>query len=237
MLGDIVDQLQTSLDCQDNKNIHNTGHPDFDKCNSRQSETEPGVLAEPVSAKFPSFVIDIIKHVARQEDVGVVLFSTQQSGVNCALNILSSESSICQDKILSVNFKADELCEFARSMAEISNENTFINDSSLISPDDINKCVQQLRAKQQTGLIIIDNINNIKLQDKSISREEEQIEINRKLNSLSQELNASIIVLTADENDSIDKHAGKLPYSQDENNAEISKPDADKVYFVCRGSV
>ena len=147
--------------------------------------------------------------------------------------MLSSRVRVNQTIVRSGQRDENDWPRFSMAVSILNEANIFIDDSPALSPTEIYDRVQQLNIEHKIGLIVIDNLQLMKLQKETESRDSEVSEISRELKSLARKFNVPVIVLSAI-NSEIEDRPNKRPVLSDLYQTGSLEKDADLIVFIYR---
>ncbi len=233
LLRKTVDKIDVLYQKGGNYTAINTGFSDFDNLTTGLQPSELIVIAGRPSMGTSTFATNIVEHVAIDSGIGVAVFSMEMSAEALLLRMLSSRGKINQMRVRSGQLEEDDWPRLTDAVSSLNEANIFIDDSPVLSPTEIQDRVQQLNIEHKIGLIVIDNLQLMKLQKETENREAEVSEISRELKLLATEFNIPVIVLSAI-NSEIEERPNKRPVLSDLYQTESLEKDADLIVFIYR---
>lgn len=145
-----------------------------------------------------SIALNIALHVAKTSGKSVAVFSLEMSREQLATRLLSSESLVDSQKLLTGDLKPSEWEELARAASNISETDILIDDDPSLSVADMNS---QCRRLNDLGLVVIDYLQLMQSSGsgKSYSgesRTQAVSDMSRMLKIMAKELNVPVICLS-----------------------------------------
>jgi replicative DNA helicase len=230
------------------KTDHITGVPaginDLDHLTHGWQDTDLIILAARPAVGKTALALQLARYAATNhfKKVPVAFFSLEMSKLQLTNRLLSAESDIPLDKILTGNMDdADMKQLFSKGMSKLANAPLFIDDTAGLNIFELRARARRLKrlwAREYGtvgGLIIIDYLQLMSGQSGKGNREQEISEISRGLKQLAKELSIPIIALSQLSRQ-LEQRTGdkKMPQLSDLRESGAIEQDADMVMFIYR---
>ncbi|QDT34382.1 replicative DNA helicase [Thalassoglobus polymorphus] len=235
-ISDILDstfqRIYERMDQEGTVSGLHTGFNGLDDFTSGFQPSELIVLAARPSMGKTALVCNFAMAVSKAER-GVLLFSLEQSKIELAERLLCIQAKISGHKL-----RQGELDEFEQSMLmEASNEmrkfHMFIDDTAGRTMSQISAIARRLKRRAVLDIVIIDYLQLIETEDKSMPREQQISSITRRLKFLAKDLDIPVIAL-AQLNRGVEQREDKRPRLSDLRESGAIEQDADIVMFLHR---
>lgn len=227
---------------------HITGVPsglnDLDRATHGWQNTDLIILAARPAVGKTAFALQLARYAATNhfKKVPVVFFSLEMSTAQLVNRILSAESDIPLDKIITGNMDDSDMQQlFRKGMSKLANAPIFIDDTAGLNIFELRARARRLKRlwlreySTEGGLIIIDYLQLMSGASGKGNREQEISEISRGLKQLAKELNTPIIALSQLSR-ALEQRTGekKMPQLSDLRESGAIEQDADMVMFIYR---
>lgn len=214
-----------------------TGFKDFDDKTLGLQKGDLIIIAGRPSMGKTSLALNFASHIAIEEKVNagpIAIFSMEMNARDLALRFYSALSSIDQQSIRRGRLESTDYAALQSAMSLMHNMNIFIDDSSVLTPRDINARVRRLR-KEHGGLsvIIVDYMQLMHFQGAVDNRVDEISKISRSLKAIAREMDVPVIALSQ-LNRAVESRADKRPQMADLRESGAIEQDADLIVFIYR---
>ncbi|MGJ8696446.1 MAG: replicative DNA helicase [Verrucomicrobiaceae bacterium] len=216
-----------------------TGYVDLDKKGGGLKPTDMFVIAARPSMGKTSFMMNIVEHVAIDQNVPAMVFSCEMGAQQIVQRLVFSRARFPFSKLQSgyQPSKAD-LQRIKRASVEVASSKLFIDDTAAITINDLRAKARRKHRDEGIGLIAIDYLQLMRSTTKqaSNSREREIAEISAGLKAIAKELNIPVIVL-AQLNRGPESRTGSslgVPRMSDLRESGSIEQDADMVGLLYR---
>jgi replicative DNA helicase len=195
------------------------------------------IAARPGMGKT-TFALNLARNIAVITQTPTAFFSLEMSEKMLMNKIISTESSVDFNKIISGNISDYEMERILKYTNELSKAPLFIDDTHGLSTMELRAKVKRLKYKHDIQVVFVDYLQLMTLSgDKSNrviqSRENEVSAITRQLKGIAKELDISVVVL-CQLNREADKRANKRPQLADLRESGSIEQDADRVLMIFR---
>ena len=221
-----------------------TGFPHFDKITNGLQKGDLIILAARPSVGKTAFALNIINNILKRKDnpKTIAVYSLEMPAVQLAQRMLCDLANVTMDEVNSGEMSDrshEQLWELTKTL---SNSRVFVNDSSLISPNDIAGQCRRLCGSglgfTKIDLIVVDYLGLMSLHADGKAPTDRQLEIatmSRQMKGLAKEFKCPIILLCQmSRNIEQRKGADKTPQLSDLRESGAIEQDADIVLFLSR---
>jgi replicative DNA helicase len=214
-----------------------TGFHDFDQKTSGLQNADLIIVAGRPSMGKTSFAMNIAENVAIGEKLPVAIFSMEMPGEQLTLRMISSLGRINQQAVRSGKLQDDDWPRITSAVNLLSQTKIFIDDTPALNPTELRaRCRRLMREQGQLGLVVIDYLQLMQMQDSNENRATEISAISRSLKALAKELNVPVIALSQ-LNRSLEQRPNKRPVMSDLRESGAIEQDADLIVFIYRDEV
>ena len=210
-----------------------TGLVDLDrKINGLNGSDLILIAARPGMGKT-SMALNITLNVAKRTDKAVAFFSLEMSKEQLVMRLVSNESFVDNQKLVTGNLTEDEWSKIGIASSALSQTDIRIDDNPATTVAEMNaKC----RRIDNLGLIVIDYLQLMTTADKGRQAENRVLavgEMSRAMKIMAKELNVPVICLSqlSRANES---RSDKRPILSDLRESGSIEQDADEVIFLYR---
>ena len=190
------------------------------------------IAARPATGKT-SFAMNIVENVALQ-GYSCAVFSLEMGKEQLVQRMMCSVAGVSMSNAAKGKINKTEWLKLAQAREKLSKANIFIDDSSMITPQQmISKC-RRLKSRFGLDLVMVDYIQ-LMTPDKSRnsdSRQNEITEISRYLKILAKEINVPVLALSQLSR-AVETRKGR-PQLSDLRESGAIEQDADIVMFIHR---
>lgn len=191
------------------------------------------VAARPGMGKT-SFGLNVALNVAKTTDKAIVIFSLEMSKEQIGMRLLSCESFVENQKLLTGKLSDEDWRKITVSATALSKTNILADDNPSLSVAEMNaKC----RRIDNLGLVIIDYLQLMQSATGTNKASDNRVnivsDISRALKIMAKELNVPVICLSQ-LNRSTESRADKRPNLSDLRESGSIEQDADIVMFLYR---
>lgn len=215
-----------------------TGFPIFDQKTNGLQKGDLIILAARPSVGKTSFALNIVANIAnnlKEQQKTLAIFSLEMPAVHLVQRIVCNLSNVTMNDINSGMLRSDDDKRLWKITSELSNSQVYIDDSSMVTPNDILSKARRLASKvKEIDLIVVDYLQ-LMYNDKGreTSRQESISEISRMMKIIAKEMNCPVIVLSQMSR-GIESRTDKSPRLSDLRESGAIEQDADIVMFLSR---
>ena len=232
VLIDVYNQLRERAHSDSDLPGLSTGLKDLDAQINGLNRSDLVLIAARPGMGKSSIALNIALSVAKKTDQAVAMFNLEMSKVQLASRLLSNESFVDNQLLLTGKLQDDDWEKLALATAALSQTQILMNDNPSITVTEMNA---QCRRIQNLGLVIVDYLQLMtsatgKLSDNRVTAVGE---ISRALKIMAKELNVPVICLSQ-LNRASESRADKRPMLSDLRESGAIEQDADEVIFIYR---
>ena len=210
-----------------------TGLRDLDaKINGLNKSDLLLIAARPAMGKT-SFALNIGLNVAKKYNSTVAIFSLEMSREQLAMRLLSGESFVDSQKLLTGKLEDEEWGKLTMAATSLSQTDIRCDDNPSITVAEMNA---KLRRVENLGLVIIDYLQLMTgsgYGKQSENRVQVVGEISRSLKIMAKELNVPVICLSQLSR-AVESRQDKRPIMSDLRESGAIEQDADAILFLYR---
>jgi replicative DNA helicase len=210
-----------------------TGFVDLDEQINGFQPSELIILAARPSMGKTALVCNFAEAAADEGNVATIIFSLEQSKLELAERLLCIRSGVNGHSLRAGDLEEDERHRLLEASSQISEMPLFIDDKPGRTIQEISAICRRLKRLSNLGLIIIDYLQLIEPEDKTMPREQQIAGITRRLKGLCKELNVPTIAL-AQLNRGVELREDKRPRLADLRESGAIEQDADLIMFLHR---
>jgi replicative DNA helicase len=216
-----------------------TGFIDLDNILGGLHSSDLLILAARPSMGKTSIALELVKHVAVVQKVGVAFFSLEMSKDQLVDKLVASTSGVSLSKIRSGHLSDDpannEFIRLGQAIGQLDQAPIWIDDNGALNILELRTKARRLKSKYNVGLIVIDYLQLMSGKNTNYSgnRVQEVSDISRGLKMLAKELQIPIIALSQLSR-SVDSREDKRPMLSDLRESGSIEQDADIVMFIHR---
>ena len=191
------------------------------------------ILAARPAVGKTSFAMNIVENVALQGH-SCAVFSLEMSKDQLVQRMMCSVAGVSMENAMKGTMTKQEWLRIAKAKEELSNAKIFIDDSAMITPQQVLSKCRRLKARFGLDLVMIDYVQlmNAEKNSKSDNRQQEISEISRMLKILAKEVNVPVLALSQ-LNRAVESRKGR-PQLADLRESGAIEQDADIVMFIHR---
>src|SRR5574343_16232 len=224
-----------------NSDLVKTYIPDLDDFIGGLSKSDLIILAARPSMGKTALACNIGFNVAKEtlkmekeNEGGVLFFSLEMSNAQLATRLISSETGVSANRIMTGNVTEEELKKI-ESLADLfGNLPLHIYSKGNMNLGNIRKIAKRYKKEKDIDLIIIDYLQLIRIDGKNLENRVLEIsEISRSLKALAKELDIPIIALSQLSR-AVETRDNKRPLLADLRESGSIEQDADLVVFIFR---
>ena len=210
-----------------------TGFLDLDTQINGFQPSELIILAARPSMGKTALVCNFAEAAADEGATSTIIFSLEQSKLELAERLLCIRSGVNGHSLRAGDLEDDERHRLIEASSELSEMPLYIDDKPGRTIQEISAICRRLKRLSNLGLIIIDYLQLIEPEDKTMPREQQIASITRRLKGLCKELNIPIIAL-AQLNRGVELRDDKRPRLADLRESGAIEQDADLIMFLHR---
>lgn len=210
-----------------------TGFYDFDTKISGLQKADLVLIAARPSMGKTAFALNILQHIAINENKSVAVFSLEMSRDSLVNRMMCSQANIESNLMRSGELRPEDWEKLAAAIPPLSQANIFIDDTPGISVNEVRSKSRKLKIEKGLDLIVIDYLQLMNGSGKNESRQQEVSDISRGLKAIARELDVPVIALSQLSRAN-EKRPDKRPMLSDLRDSGAIEQDADLVCFIHR---
>ncbi len=188
------------------------------------------VLAARPGTGKTSLAMNIVGNVA-QQGYTCAVFSLEMGKDQLVQRLLCSVAGVSMGTALKGKMNKTEWLKIAKAKEILSNSNIFIDDSAMITPDEVLSKCRRLKKKHGLDLVMVDYIQLMSSRTAHVDNRQQEIsEISRNLKILAKELNVPVLALSQLSR-AVESRKGR-PQLSDLRESGAIEQDADIVMFI-----
>lgn len=212
-----------------------SGYTQIDKMTAGLQPSDLIILAARPSMGKTAFALNIARHAAIIQNIGVAVFSLEMSKEQLVMRLLSSVGRIDSQRIRTGRLREEDWDKLSRAVGMLERAPIYIDDTPAISILEMRAKVRRLASQYDIGLVIVDYLQL--MQGKSTENRTQEIsEISRSLKALAKEHNLPVIALSQ-LNRGLESRNDKRPMMSDLRESGAIEQDADVICFIYRDEV
>jgi replicative DNA helicase len=239
LLAESLNRIEQLFESGDSVTGLPTGFIDLDEMTSGLQEADLVVVAGRPSMGKTSFAMNLVEHIAIDQNKPVAVFSMEMPGNQLATRMLASLSRVGAQKLRSGKLNTEDWPRLTSVVNMLSGKPIYIDDTPALTALEIRTRARRLASEHENGLgaIMVDYLQLMQGgEGNSDNRATEISAITRALKSLAKELSVPIIVLSQ-LNRSLEQRPNKRPIMSDLRESGAIEQDADLIIFIYRDEV
>ncbi|MBC7540200.1 MAG: AAA family ATPase [Bacteriovorax sp.] len=231
-LKEVLKNLQDKLKSSDNFKGLKTGYKGLDEWLQGLKNGNIIIIGSRPAMGKSSLAISIAFQACTLSKRPVIYFSNQLSTNEIAMRMLLGVAKVDNKKVHNKKFLEEDLRQIGAATKEIAELPIFLDDYNSLNVEEIISTCRKKKNEEDLGLIIIDNLQDIKSNDSLESNE--QISKNLKLlKAMARELDCPVIILSQ-VGRGVEERYNKRPYLADLKDSGMIEQLADVVLFIYR---
>lgn len=191
------------------------------------------VVASRPSMGKTSFALSVVEHVAIKQNIVCAVFSLEASTEQIVRKLLCSRAQVKHKSFREGHLKKQDWMKLKSAAETISNAPIYVDDSPVLTVLEIKAKIMRLQRECKLGLVVIDYLQLIRVDNKCKSRKAELSEISKSLRDLVKKIRVPVMLLS---------QLGRRPEYRNDKRPRLSDlhdlgslgRDADTVLFVYR---
>lgn len=213
-----------------------SGFTDLDRITSGWQKTDLVIVAARPAMGKTSFVLNMARNAAVENNAGVAIFSLEMGATQLAKRLITSEAEIEGDKIKNGRLEEYEWMELNKKVEKLSQAPIFIIDTPAINIFELRAQCRRLKSAHDIQMVLIDYLQLMSGSSEKGggNREQEISAISRSLKSIAKELDVPVIALSQLSRAVETRGGDKRPMLSDLRESGAIEQDADMVVFLYR---
>ncbi len=236
----LQEAMNEAFDRIDSRKVHGlplsgipTGFVDLDNLTAGFQNSELVIVAARPSVGKTSFALNIIRHVAVEENQPVFFVSLEQSRIELAERLLCCQARVDSHKLRKGHLGSEDMDKLVVAGEVLRQAKLYLDDSPGQSMLRIAANSRRLKLRHKIKLVVIDYLQLIDPDNRRDSRQEQVANISRRLKFLARELELPVIAL-AQVNRSSEDRQDHRPRLADLRESGAIEQDADTVMLLHR---
>ncbi|QTH44933.1 replicative DNA helicase [Cohnella sp. LGH] len=216
--------------------------PDLDRKTAGFQRGDLIIVAARPSVGKTAFALNIAQNVAlNREQNGVIdlgknvaIFSLEMSAAQLVQRMVCAEGDVDASRMRTGFFEGDDWEKIMKAAGVLGSSNIFIDDSPVITVNEIRSKCRRLKKEKGLDMILIDYLQLIQGRSRpGVNRQQEVTEISRTLKQIARELDVPVIALSQLSR-GVEQRTDKRPMMSDLRESGAIEQDADIVAFLYR---
>lgn len=196
VLDEIFQEIKFKINNDENNGLK-TSFKDLDVILQGLQKSDLIVVAGRPSMGKTAFALNLGKKIVENYNLPLIIFSLEMSRQQIIYRFIASDSKINTNRLKTTKMTSLEWKRLSESMLHLSKLPIFIDDNPNLTLSDIRlKLTRILTEKKEIGLIIIDYLQLMKLNNNLENRVQEISYITRNLKILAKEFEIPIVILS-----------------------------------------
>ncbi len=210
-----------------------TGYVDLDNLTAGFQNSELIVIAARPSVGKTSFALNILRHIAVEENMPAFFVSLEQARIELAERLLCCQARVDSHRLRKGHLGPEDMDKLIAGGEMLRQAQIFIDDTPGQSMLRIAANARRLKLRHNIRLVAIDYLQLIDPDNRRDSRQEQVAAISRRLKFLARELNIPVIALAQVNRGSEDRQDHR-PRLSDLRESGAIEQDADTVFLLHR---
>ena len=236
LLAAAVDRIDMLFQQDDAITGVSTGFADLDDMTAGLQPSDRSIVAGRPSMGKTTLAVNFAENAAIKNQVPVAIFSMEMPGEHLALRMMSSLGHIDQHKIRTGKLDDDDWPRLTSAVSLLDGAPIYIDDTPALTPIELRARARRLKREHDLGLIVIDYLQLMQVNNTKENRATEISEISRNLKALAKELEVPVIALSQ-LNRSLESRTDRRPVMSDLRESGAIEQDADVIMFIYRDEV
>ncbi len=236
-IGSVIPDVMTKFDELSNNKSSTKGiktqFKGLDRLINGIHKSDLMILAARPAVGKTSFAMNIVENVAMQ-GYSCAVFSLEMGKDQLVQRMMCSVAGVSMENAMKGTMTKQEWLRIAKAKELLSNAKIFIDDSAMITPQQVLSKCRRLKSRFGLDLVMIDYVQLMSAEksSKSDNRQQEISEISRMLKILAKEVNVPVLALSQ-LNRAVESRKGR-PQLADLRESGAIEQDADIVMFIHR---
>lgn len=213
-----------------------TGFPDLDRYTLGFHRGDLVVVASRPSVGKTSFVLNVMRHLAVEEGVPVVIFSLEMPAEQLALRFLAMEARVSLQDLRAGKIEPQMVGRLTTALEKLASAPILIDDSSGLSVLDLRTRARRAVVEKGAKVIFVDYLQLLHARGGRTyerNRTQEVSEISRSLKLMAKDLDVPVVALSQLSR-AVEQREDKRPRLADLRESGAIEQDADLALFLHR---
>lgn len=232
---DAIDSIQQMLEHPGQLRGLSTGYSKLDSLSSGLQGSEMFVLAARPSMGKTSFAMNIVEHIAVEQNKACIVFSLEMSATMLVRRLLVSRARLSMQDLSRGLLSRAQQDALAKATRDLQKAQIFIDETPGLDIMEMRAKSRRLKKQHNIQMIMIDYLQLVTSKSRRAkdNRQIEIAEISAGIKGIAKELNVPIIVL-AQLNRAVESRKGQRPVLSDLRESGSIEQDADMVGLLTR---
>ncbi len=213
-----------------------TGYKDLDEITAGLQSSDLIIIAGRPSMGKTALSLCVARNAAVKENTPVLIFSLEMSLQQLAQRLLCSEARVNSHRLRTGRLSEEEWQRLAHWIGKLEKAPIFIDDTPGLTVLEIRAKARRAKAEHNIGMVIVDYLQLVSVNERSDNREQEIARVSRSLKSLAKELDLPVIAC-AQLSRAVEAREKRRPQLSDLRESGSLEQDADVVMFLYRPEV
>ncbi len=213
-----------------------TGYHKFDEITAGLQKTDLIIVAGRPSMGKTAFGLNLAMRSAVLHGVPAAIFSLEMSMEQLMMRMLCAWGKVELSRMRSGFLKDEDWAKLYQSAEDLSQAPIYIDDTPALDPLELRARCRRLKGEKGLGMVVIDYLQLMHVNQRKDSREQEISHISRNLKSLAKEIDVPVVAL-AQLNRKVEERTNKRPMLSDLRESGAIEQDADVIVFLYRDEV
>jgi replicative DNA helicase len=210
-----------------------SGYYDLDEMTGGFYPGDFSIVAARPSMGKTAFVLNIALNIAKKKEGNVAVFSLEMGANQLVRRMCSTISGVGMGTLKRTNLDSKSYDRLADACETLYNAPIYIDDTSDISPLELQGKCRRLKQEGGLSLIVVDYLQLMRSSRRVDNRAQEISEIARSLKSIAKQLDVPLIALSQ-LNRGVEAREDKRPMLSDLRESGSIEAEADLVAFIYR---
>lgn len=210
-----------------------SGFVDLDELTDGWQDSEMIIIAARPSMGKTAFALNLVEHATVACQMPVLFASLEMSELELAERLLCSFARVNSHFLRKGRLGSEDMQKLIHAGSELSAAPLYIDDTPGQTMLRIAATARRLKLRSGLRMVVIDYLQLIEADDKSVSRQEQISTISRRLKNLARELKVPVIALSQ-LNRGVEAREGHRPRMSDLRESGSIEQDADVVCLLHR---
>lgn len=211
-----------------------TGFSSLDELTAGFQKGDLIIVAARPSMGKTAFCLNIARHAAVEEKIGVGIFSLEMASHQLAQRMLCSEARVDSHLMRTGRLPGDAWSNLSVAVGSLAQAPIYIDETPALSVTEMRSRARRLLSEHDNlGLLIVDYLQLMRGPNGSESRQQEISAISRSMKALAKELSLPIIALSQLSR-AVESRTDGRPQLSDLRESGAIEQDADVVLFIYR---
>jgi replicative DNA helicase len=210
-----------------------SGFTDLDNMTSGFQKQDLIIVGARPSVGKTAFALNVAQSAGKSCGEPVAVFSLEMGAEQLAQRMIAAEGNVDASRMRTGMLDSEDWQKMSMAISILSEANIYIDDSPVITVNEIRARCRRLKKEKGLGMIVIDYLQLISGSGKQENRQQEISKISRTLKQIARELDVPVIALSQLSR-GVEQRQDKRPMMSDLRESGSIEQDADIVAFLYR---